>query len=225
MPRTARADIGGLCYHVVNRGNGGAAVFLAADDYRAFVGRLAAPDADRPMPLLAFCLMPNHIHLVVRPRADGDLGRWMQWLLTAHVRRHHRLYGSSGHVWQGRYKAFPIEQDEHLLTVLRYVEANPLRAGLVDGARAWPWSSLALRGTPGGAFLAPSPVPLGADWERTVEDGPPPPALERLRRCVNRGTPYGGDGWVARTADRLGLQSTLRNRGRPKRRDAPPGQR
>ena len=73
--------------------------------------------------------MPNHFHLLMRPQADGDLGRWVQWLLMAHARRYHRHYGTSGHVWQGRFKAFIIEDDDHLRTVLRYVERNPLRAG------------------------------------------------------------------------------------------------
>jgi len=82
------------------------------------------------MRVLAYCLMPNHFHLALWPQADGDLSRWMQWVLTAHVRRYHRHYGSSGHVWQGRFKAFPIQADGHLLTVLRYIERNPVRAGL-----------------------------------------------------------------------------------------------
>ena len=94
------------------------------------------------MPVQAYCLMPNHFHLVLRPRADGDLSRFMQWLLTSHVRRYHRHYHSSGHVWQGRFKAVPIQDDEHLLTVLAYVEANPLRARLVPKGTDWLWSSL-----------------------------------------------------------------------------------
>ena len=95
------------------------------------------------MRLLAWCLMPNHFHLVLWPHGDGDLSRWMQWLLTSHVRRYHRHYHGSGHVWQGRFKAFPIEEDEHLWTVLRYVERNALRANLVRRAEDWPWSSAA----------------------------------------------------------------------------------
>jgi hypothetical protein len=68
--------------------------------------------------------MPNQFHLVLWPYGDGDVSGWMQWLLTAHVRRYHRHYGGSGHVWQGRFKAFPIQEDEHLLAVLRYVDRN-----------------------------------------------------------------------------------------------------
>src|SRR5688572_10749124 len=106
MPRTARAAVGGLCYHVLNRGNGRAAVFHKPEDYDAFVDLFVAANERLPMRILGWCLMPNHFHLVLRPHADGDLRRWMQWLMTSHVRRYHRHYQSSGHVWQGRFKAF-----------------------------------------------------------------------------------------------------------------------
>ena len=122
-------------------------MFHKEGDYAAFVDLLAAANERLPMRMLGYVLMPNHFHLVLWPHAAGDLSRWMQWLLTIHVRRYHRHYHSSGHVWQGRFKAFPIEQDEHLLTVLRYVERNPLRAGLVERAEDWHWSSLAWRTT------------------------------------------------------------------------------
>ena len=95
-----------------------------------------------PVDVLGTCLMPNHFHLVIRPHADGDLGRWVQWLLMAHARRYHRHYGTSGHVWQGRFKAFIIQDEEHLRLVLRYVERNALRAELVTRAEDWKWSSL-----------------------------------------------------------------------------------
>ena len=141
MPRTARASVGGVVYHVMNRGNARAEVFHQPEDYDAFVGLLDDGHQRLPMRVLAWCLMPNHFHLVLWPHHDGDLSRWMQWLLTAHVRRYHRHYETSGHVWQGRFKAFPIQQDDHLLTVLRYVERNPLQAGLVERAEARRWSS------------------------------------------------------------------------------------
>ncbi|WP_202802903.1 transposase [Singulisphaera acidiphila] len=142
MARTARASVGGLCYHALNRGNRRETVFHKAGDYDAFLGAMADATARTPLDLLGYCLMSNHFHLVLRPHADGDLSRWMQWLLTAHARRYHRHHHTTGHVWQGRFKAFPIEADEHLLTVLRYVERNALRAELVVRAEDWRWSSL-----------------------------------------------------------------------------------
>src|SRR5262245_15978960 len=158
MPRTARALLGGYCYHVLNRGNGRRTVFHADADYRAFVELLRRAGDRTPVRLLAWCLMPNHFHLVVWPRSDGDLSDYMMWLLTAHVRRHRARHGGSGHVWQGRFKAFPIQEDEHLLTVLRYVERNPIRANLVRRAQDWVWSSAAYA-LGGGPPLEPGPAP------------------------------------------------------------------
>ena len=165
MPRTPRASGGGVCYHVRNRGNARRQVFHKEGDYRAFVQALRAVGAAIPLRVLSYCLMPKHFHLALWPCGDGDLGRWMHWLMTAHVRRYHRHYHSSGHVWQGRFRAFPSAEDEHLLTVLRYLERNPLRAGLVKRAEEWPWSSL--HGWCLGnlsAVLHPGPVPRPATW-------------------------------------------------------------
>lgn len=218
MPRTARASVGGLCYHVINRGNARATVFHDDAAYAGFRDLIARACERLPMRVLAYCLMPNHIHLVLWPRRDGDLSRWMQWLLTAHVRGHHRRRGTDGHVWQGRFKAFPIQQDEHLLTVMRYVERNPVRARLARTSVAWPWSSAALRGRRAGpAWFAAPPVPLPAGWRGFVDAAQSAGELAALRGAVNRGTPYGAPAWVARTADRLGLMSSLRPRGRPRK--------
>ncbi len=220
MPRTARASAGGVCYHVLNRGNGGAEVFHKDDDYAAFLRLLAEANERLPMRILGYVLMPNHFHLVLWPRGDGDLSRWMQWLLTSHVRRYHRHYHGSGHVWQGRFKAFPIEHDEHLLTVLRYVERNPLRAMLVRRAEAWAWSSLAWR--PNGRrpeLLADWPVACPRNWLAMVNAIQTEAELAALRRSLVRGAPFGDERWSARIAQRLGLESTLRPRGRPKTTD------
>jgi putative transposase len=103
MPRTARASAGGVVYHVINRGNARNEVFHKEEDYVAFQKLLRDAQRRCPMRILSYCLMPNHFHLILWPHRAGDLSRWMQWLLTAHVRRYHRHYGSSGHVWQGRF--------------------------------------------------------------------------------------------------------------------------
>ena len=121
-------------------------VFHKNEDYVAFLDLVEEAGERLPMRVLAWCLIPNHFHLVLWPHGDGDLSRWMQWLLTSHVRRYHRHYHSSGHVWQGRFKAFPIEEDEHLWTVLRYVERNALRANLSGASRG---VALVLGGGPG----------------------------------------------------------------------------
>ena len=146
MPRTVRASEGNLCYHLLNRGNARAEVFHKGADYAALLDAMVEASVRLPMPVIACGLMPNHFHLVLRPYADGDLSHWMHWLLTTHVRRYLRHYHHSGHVWQGRFKAFPIQDDEHLATIVRYVERNASHAGLADRAVGWHWSSLADRG-------------------------------------------------------------------------------
>jgi putative transposase len=123
--------------------------------------------------------------------------------------------------WMGSVKAFPVQEDEHLYAVLRYAERNPLRAGLVGRAEAWPWSSLAYRLAGGEAAarrLAPWPVPLPADWVGRVNAPQTEAAVEALRCSVMRGRPYGAEPWVQAVVRQLGLESTLRSRGRPRKR-------
>lgn len=143
----------------------------------------------------------------------------MQWLLTSHVRRYHRHYQSSGHVWQGRFKAFPIQQNEHLLTVMRYVERNPVRAKSIPIRKAekWPWSSVGV--APANVDrpkLHTGPVKRGANWLEFVNQPLTEGDLAGLRNSVTRGSPFGNDSWRTNTAGSLGLESTLRARGRPR---------
>lgn len=218
MPRTARASVGNTCYHVLNRGNARGTVFHKDGDYDAFVELLAQAKERLPMRVLGYALLPNHFHLVLWPHGDGDLSRWMQWLLTAHVRRYHRHYEGSGHVWQGRFKAFPIAQDEHLYSVLRYVERNALRANLVAQAEAWAWSSLAWRlGRRRPELLSEWPVACPRGWVAQVNAPQTEAELKAIRHSIARGTPYGDERWVERVARRLGLESSLRPRGRPRK--------
>lgn len=220
MPRPKRVTPGGYCYHVLNRGNARQEVFHKPADYAAFVKLFDEAHTRFPMRLLAYCLMPNHFHLVLWPREEGELSRWMQWLQTTHVRRYHEHYQTGGHVWQGRFKAFPIQEDDHLLTALRYVERNPLRAGLVTAVDAWQWSSLNLfsqKERP--QWYSAGPVPRGRNWRSHVAEPQTDMELLALRRSVNRGTPYGGDRWTTQTTAKLGLESTFRPRGRPRKAD------
>lgn len=206
----------------MNRGNGRRRVFHKDGDYEAFLDAIARASEEIPLPVLGYCLMPNHFHLVVMPAADGDLSRWMHRVLNTHVRRYHTFHGTSGHIWQGRFKAFPIEEDEHLLTVLRYVERNPVRADLAPRAEQWAWSSAKCwtANAERPAFVEVGPVKRPRNWLDFVNKALTPAELEAVRRCANRGSPYGSADWTAQAATRLGLQSTLRSRGRPKKVEA-----
>lgn len=215
MSRTARASKGGICYHAMNRGNARATVFHDRADYDQFTRLMIRASERIPMRILSYCLMPNHFHFVVWPFHDGDLGRWMQWLLTSHVRQYHKQRGTSGRVWQGRFKAFPIQQDAHLLRVMRYVERNPLRANLVSTASDWPWSSLSNKAPAG--IITRGPVPKPQRWRAIVDRPESDDELQALRNSSARNAPYGTEAWAEQTAGYLGLEASLRPLGRPKK--------
>jgi putative transposase len=166
MPRVARDvrdALGGYCYQVLNRGNGRQTVFHKEGGFAAFAKLLREAGERIDMRLLAYCVLFNHFHLLLWPRREGDLSAYMMWLTTAHVRRYHQHYHSSGHFWQGRFRSFPIEDDGHLLIVHRYIERNPVRAGLVQRAQGWFWSSASTQ-REGLALLTVGPVRHAADW-------------------------------------------------------------
>jgi putative transposase len=216
MPRKARSLPGGICYHVINRGNAKATVFHCNRDYGAFVTLMYLAHERVPMRLLAYCLMPNHFHLVLWPKEDGDVSRWMHWLTTCHVSRYHRRRGTSGRIWQGRFKAFPIQEDRHLLTVMRYVERNPLRANLVSNACDWRWSSIAASPVCShAALLSQGPVEKPDNWSELVNQPHHEDELKSLRRCTHKNAPFGSGPWTEEIVRRLGLQASLRDAGRP----------
>jgi putative transposase len=173
--------------------------------------------------LLGYCLMGNHWHLVLWPRRDGELAHFMQRFTVTHVRRwvEHRHRVGWGSVYQGRYKSFAVQDDAHLSTVLRYVERNPVRAGLVRRAEQWRWSSLGQMNVAPDERIPLVPIadiPRGRrrDWVEWVNR--PQTAKEEfaLQRSLKHDRPFGDTDWTARTERRLGL-GPLRGRGRPKK--------
>jgi putative transposase len=218
MARALRAIVANECYHVINRGNQKARVFHCDSDYAAFIGFMLEAQDRIELPLLAVCLMPNHIHLVVRPCRDCDLAKWMSWLFTTHVRRHHRKYGTTGRLWQGRYKASLIQRDQHLLTVLRYVERNALSANLVNRAEDWRWSSLNWRALPTPPLaLTPAPIALPSYWMDFVNQALTSAELEAIRESVRRQRPFGSPEWVEASARATGSEQSIAPIGRPRR--------
>lgn len=225
MPRPLRPIEDGLIYHVINRGNNRQAVFLKKGDFEAFIRSLAELKERKPFALYGYCLLSNHFHLLVRPR-DVSISRIMQSLLVSHTQRYHQHHRSGGHVWQGRFKSPVIQNDEHLLTVLRYIEANPLRAGIVDRADDYPWSSYRAHGL-GEANelldristyeeLSPYPAVRQRKWSELVHAPIEEAALATLRRSNQTGLPYGEEAWVTRLGKKLELDLEIRPRGRPR---------
>jgi len=230
MPRPLRPIADGLIYHVINRGNNHQAVFASEGDFLAFLKAIADLKQRKAFDLYGYCLMTNHIHMLIRPR-EGSISRIVQSLLVSHTQRFHLFHRSCGHVWQGRFKSPVIQDDDHLLTVLRYIEANPLRAKLVEQAGDYPWSSFAYHGRGESNALLDPLLPYTAlaaypavrqrRWSAYVQQTPEEAELAAIRRSNETGLPYGESGWVDRLCRQLKLDLTIRPRGRP-RKDAGP---
>src|SRR5437879_5475697 len=155
MPRKARASVGGLIYHVLNRAHSRRRLFYSDKDYLAFFKVLLEALERWPgVQILALCIMPNHWHLVLRPSRDGELSAFMRWLTQTHTQRWRHAKHTVGHgsLYQGRFKSFVVQDDRHLLVLCRYVERNPLRGRrkLATRAEDWRWSSAAIRLNPRG---------------------------------------------------------------------------
>jgi putative transposase len=217
VPRRHRQSTAGLTFHVMNRGAKRAALFETADDYGAFIGLLDECLNRFDVALFAYCLMQNHWHLLLSPRMDGALSTFMHWLTTTHARRWQcfRCLNGQGAVYQGRFKAVPVCDDEHFLWVCRYIERNPLRAGLVASARDWRWSSLGQRVRQlESPRISTWPVPMPAKWTADVDAAQTAEELDAIRRCIKDGRPIGVEEWSNQVLARMGIVRS-RPRGRP----------
>ena len=216
MPRRQTADTAGMVFHTMNRSARKLRLFDHVNDYQAFRLTMSDAIARAPIQLYAYCIMPNHFHLVCSPLKDGQLSQFMRLLTLTHSKRWHAARGTTGTgcVYQGRFRSFPVQSDEHFLTVCRYVERNPLRAGLVNRAEDWRWSSLSDRcrncHTIG---LSEWPVPVPENWTGLVNDVEA--SAEAVRLSIRRGRPFGDERWVAAAIARLGLQASIGAIGRP----------
>lgn len=222
MPRRPRICPADVCFHVLNRAVARLTLFEKPEDYEAFERVLEEALEREPLPIFAYTVMPNHWHFVVRPKTDKQLTDFFRWLTHTHTMRWHAHYQTqgTGHLYQGRFKAFAIEEDEHLLTVLRYVERNPLRANLCRRAEDWRFGS-AWRMNHGDAkarrLLSVWPIPRPRRWMSLVNRRQGDGEVKAIRHSVVRGTPHGTADWVTQSAARLQLAHTLRPRGRPRK--------
>jgi len=218
--RRQAAGTAGIVFHVINRGVRRWRLFESDREYQTCLLLLGEARERYPLELFAYCLMPNHFHLVARPTADGQLSKFMQWFTATHSRRWHLLRGTTGtgSVYQGRFRAFAVQTDEHFLTVCRYVERNPQRANLVTRAEDWPWSSMSQRRMPHGPVrLARWPVTPDTDWTVWVNTPEPATDVARLRLAVARQAPFGSQAWKERVAGVLSLRAEARGPGRPRK--------
>ena len=222
MARRKRVCLAGEVFHVLNRAGARLTIFEKPADYDAFLPVLNETWQIVPLPVFAMVAMPNHWHFVVRPTQDDQVSDFFRRLTVMHTMRYHARYktGGTGHLYQGRFKSFPIQRDEHLLTVMRYVERNPVRANFVDLAEEWQWGSAYARqqSADKSPWLAP-PIdpPLPRQWRSWVNKAETDAELKSLRACIQRGLPFGDDRWIKSSTVRLGLESTTRPRGRPRK--------
>lgn len=225
MPRTPRVAPADTIFHVLNRANGRRQIFSTVEDYNAFERVMADAYSQVRMRILSYCVMPNHWHMVLWPLKDGDLSEFMQWLTTTHVRRWHLQHGTvgQGHLYQGPYKSFPLEESSGSPIVNRYVERNAKTANLVERAEEWRWCSLWRRLHPEVHLDKPPlcewPVERSDDWVELVNEPLTPKEWQALKISLDRGRPLGGAAWQRETAKRLGLERTLKIPGRPRKKN------
>lgn len=218
MPRRSLAETAGLTFHVMNRGVRRLQLCGDDDEYELLLTSFAKAWPRAPVDIFAYCLMPNHFHFVLRPAADGQLAEFMRLGTLRHSRSWHWRRGSvgSGHVYQGRYRAFPIQTERYFLTVCRYVESNALRASLVSRAEEWPWSSFAARQKSRHVLpLCEWPISRPNHWVDVLNEPCADDKFTDIRHSLSHSTPLGEPAWRTPLAERLHL-SRGRPGGRPK---------
>jgi putative transposase len=227
MGRLPRAIDDGLVYHALNRGNNRGDVFVDDSDRVAFLEALAQTKDRYPFRLIGYCVMTNHFHLLLRPETGSSISRILQSLTVAHTWRYHKRHRTSGHVWQGRFKSPVIQDDAHLLVVLRYIESNPLRAQMVVDPSDYPWSSFQSHGMgqddpllssfPEWDELGRTNVERRKRWRAKVRAEQEEHELAAVRKSLRDGRPFGGLEWTEQMAERLKIDLSPRTRGRPRK--------
>jgi putative transposase len=227
MGRLARTVGDGLIYHAINRGNNRGDVLTDEADRIAFLEALAKTKERYPFRLFGYCLMTNHFHLLLRPEAGQSISRILQSLAVAHTWRYHKRHHTTGHVWQGRFKSPVIQDDSHLLVVLRYIEANPLRAKMIRDLADYPWSSFPchclgqedplLSPFPEWEELGRSEAERRRRWRAKVCAVQSEAELIKVRASLQSGRPFGTSDWTEQLAERLNIELIPRPRGRPRK--------
>lgn len=220
MPRVARGLVDSQIYHIINRGNRRETVFHDNYDYERFLKLLLESKEKYSIDIYAYCLMPNHFHLVIYTKYSDNLSKALHLISSSYVRYYNRKYKISGHLWQGRYKSFIVEQDSYLLVLLKYVEANPKRAKIVKQCEVYKYSSAYKRvNNIFDELVSDIPINLPNDWSSYINDEENKTDVDRIRNSIERQTPLGDEFWQLNMVKQYGLESTLNPIGRPRMRD------
>lgn len=227
MPRHPRSPIPDAAYHVHNRGNNRTVVFLDNADRQAFMDAIAKAHERYAFAMFGYCLMPDHFHLLLKPALGESISRIVQSLTVAHTWHSHRHHGTSGHVWEGRFRGSVIQEDSHLLAVLRYIESNPIRSRLVRDSARYAWSSYRAHGLgEEDALLSPFAAwqELGRTegdrrrrWRDRIRAAQKPAEIESVRLALARARPFGDAAWTAEMCRLLNIPVVPRPRGRPRK--------
>jgi putative transposase len=215
-----RSDCAGEIYHALNRGNARNDIFFKQADFEAFERVISEGLEKHPVDLIAYQWMSNHWHMVLSPQKDKAMSSFLGWVTMTHTQRYHAHNKTTGygHVYQGRYKSFPVQDDAHFHKVCRYVERNALTAKIVKQAEDYRWGSLwNWCGGDSVVKLSTWPVKRLPNWIQRVNQSMTSKETKALKNCINRGCPFGTETWVNQTANEQGLELTLRPRGRPRK--------
>ena len=220
MPRPLRSDFAGQIYHALNRGNARNKIFFKDADFETFEQVIKEGLEKYPVDLISYQWMRNHWHMVLLPKVDKAMSAFLGWVTLTHTQRHHANHKTAGDgpVYQGRYKSFPVQNDDHFHTVCRYVERNALSARRVAHAEEYRWGSLwNWCGGDSVIKLSKWPVKRLPRWVERVNEPITKTEKKVLQNCINRGCPFGTEEWSIETAKNQGLEMTLRPRGRPRK--------
>lgn len=219
MPRSSRVVIPGVAHHVTQRGNRRMRTFFCDADYANYRAWAAEGCQAADVEVLAYCLMPNHVHFILVPSTIDGLRHALAGAHRRYTSSVNRRQKWQGHLWQERFHSFPLDHD-HLIAAVRYVELNPVRAGLVAIPGAWVWSSAAARlaDTSDALVARARPPPLdGIDsWAAYLETGSTTALGEQIHRHIQNGKPLGSDGFIARLEQMTGQMLVVRPPGRPR---------
>jgi putative transposase len=229
MARSPRLSLPSYPHHVIQRGNNRQPIFLAPNDYEVFLECLRAAKRKYHARLYAYVLMTNHVHLLVAPEHEGDLGRFMQSVGRRYVRYINDTYERTGTLWEGRFKSAIVSRDEYLIACSRYIELNPVRAGMVRHPRDYRWSSYHGRalGHPDPLLdedswygtLGNSPQARAVAYAKWLEDSVSDTEWEHIRKATQQGRVVGSDAFQDEIGSKVGRRLKGETRGRPKRPD------
>jgi putative transposase len=227
MPRRSRIAVPDYPHHVVQRGHNRKAVFVTDKDRISCLDTLRELREDLELKVYGYCLMTNHVHLIIDPGRDAaNLSLLMKRLAGRHTRRINRLERKTGTSWEGRFKCSPIESDRYLLACTRYVDLNPVRAGMVAKPEHYPWSSYRARvglspcdwldADPCYLALASTDERRGQRYREFVEQGIHESELQFIRGAVQRNQLTGSEAFILEIEQRIGERILYRPRGRPR---------